>query len=512
MIGHRSLSLDDYAGMIRRHRWQIIIPILLVPVLAFGISLLLPERYTSQTLVLVEGQKVPTSIVQSTVTDALTQRLGTMQQQILSRTRLQPIIEKFSLYKNDVARKVPMEDLVTQMRTSIAVTPVKSVAGSKVGEVPGFTIAFEADNPRTAQLVCTEILSMFIDENIKLRAAAAESTTGFLRKQVEEAKKKLDEKDQRVAEFKRRNLGQLPGQEQTNMGIFSGLTQQLEAVNQLLTRTHQDKTYAESQLAQQIAAWEASQVGNNPQTLETQLSALQNQLVQLEGRYTADHPDVTKLKADIAQLRKKIDEANATGNDKPIEKDKAAQAKLNEPAQIQQLRALIHQYELTLKEKTRDQDRLQAQIKTYRSRVEISPLVEQQYNEILRDYTTAQQFYDDLLKKRGNSEVAEALERNQQSEQFRVVDPPSLPVNPTFPNRLFFAGGGLGGGMMIGFGIALLFEMKDKSIRTEADIDALLQLPTLALVPSVLEARPRKRSLLARVKKSQDRALPASGD
>ncbi|MBI3484329.1 MAG: lipopolysaccharide biosynthesis protein, partial [Acidobacteria bacterium] len=245
-------------------------------------------------------------------TDALNQRLSTMQQQILSRTRLQPIIERLGLYKDQVANKAPMEDLVAQMRKSITVTTVKSVGTSRQNEVPGFTIAFESDHARTAQLVCAEILSMFIDENIKLRAQAADSTTEFLQKQVEEAKRKLDEKDQRVAEFKRRYLGQLPGQEQSNMNILMGLSQQLEAVSQLLTRTHQDKTYAESLLAQQVAAWEASQQGSNPQTLETQLTALQNQLITLEARYTPDHPDVTKMKADIAQLKNKIDEANAT--------------------------------------------------------------------------------------------------------------------------------------------------------------------------------------------------------
>jgi polysaccharide chain length determinant protein (PEP-CTERM system associated) len=505
------MSVEDYVGVLRRHVWQIVIPILVMPVLAYGVSLLLPERYTSQTLVLVEQQKVPAAIVQSMVTDQLNERLGTMQQQILSRTKLQPIIERLGLYKRDRAANMPMEDLVAEMRMAIKVSTVKPMVASRQGEVPGFIIAFDSDDARTAQLVCTEITSMFIEENLKLRTQRADSTTEFLQKQVEEAKQKLDEKDQRVADFKRRFLGQLPGQEQSNMNILMGLSQQLEAVNQLLSRTHQDKTYAESLLAQQVAAWESSQQGNNPQTLETQLAALQNQLIILEARYTPDHPDVTKMKADIAQLKRKIDEANASGKAKPSDEEKATQAKLNEPPQIQQLRGQIYQYEVTLKEKTRDQERIQEQLKVYRGRVELSPLVEQQYNEILRDYTTAQQFYDDLMKKRGTSEVAADLERRQQSEQFRVMDPPNLPVNPTFPNRLLFAGGGLGGGMVIGLAITLLLELKDKSIRTEADIEALLQLPTLALIPSVTESAGRGRGLLSRIRKTEERALPAAG-
>jgi uncharacterized protein involved in exopolysaccharide biosynthesis len=260
-----------------------------------------------------------------------------------------------------------------------------------------------------------------------------------------------------------------------------------------------------------VSKWEASQAGNNPQTLETQLAALQNQLITLEARYTADHPDIAKLKADIAQLKKKIAEADTPGKDKPVEKDKSALARASEPPTIQQLRNQIHVLETTLKEKSRDQERIQDQIKVYRARVESSPLVEQQYNEIQRDYTTAQGFYDELLKKRSNSQVAEDLENREQGEQFRVVDPPNLPTKPTFPNRLLFAVGGFGGGLGIGFAFALLLELKDKSIRTEADIEALLQLPTLALVPSVVEGVRSRRGLLSRIRKSEERALSGSG-
>ena len=511
MLGHRTMSIDDYVGILRRHLWKIVIPTLVLPALAYGVSLFLPERYTSTTVVLVEQPKVPSNIVATTVKDSLTERLNTMQQQILSRTRLAPMIEQFGLYKEDVAGKVPMEDLVNKMRKAITVTPVKTIMSTKQGEMPGFTISFEADTPQKAQLVCQEITGLYIKENANLRAERAKDTTDFLKKQVEDAKRTLDEKDQRVSDFKRKYLGMLPGQENVNQQVLTGLTAQLEATNQILARTHQDKTYAESQLAQQVAAWEASQQGTNPQTMETQLATLQNQLVTLQGRYTDDHPDVQKLKADIAQLKKKIDEANATAKTASPDKEKSATAKAIEPPQIQQLRNMIHAFDITLAEKTREQDRIQNQIKVYRARVESAPLVEQQYNEILRDYTTAQGFYDDLLKKRGTSQVAEDLEIRSQGEQFRVVDPPNLPANPTFPNRLLFAAGGLAGGLGIGFALALVMELKDKSLRTEADIEALLQLPTLALVPSVLEGAHPSRGLLSRLRKTPERALTGSG-
>jgi len=503
------MTIEDYVGILRRHLWVIVLPTLVFPLLAYLASLLLPEVYTSQTLVLVENQKVPEVFVRSVVTDQLNERLGTMTQQILSRSRLQPIIERMGLYQEDQGRKVPMEELVNRMRKAIVVNTIKPVVTSRQGELPGFTVSFNSDNPRTAQMVCQELVSMFIEENLKLRSQRAGDTTGFLQKQLEEAKRVMDEKDAQLRAFKQKYLGQLPGQEQANMNILMNLTTQLEAVTQLLTRTHQDKTYAESLLQQQIAAWEAAQAGNNPQTLETQLAALQNQLLTLEGRYKPEHPDVVRLKGDIEQLKKKIEESEAEPSAKAEEK--AAVAKTIEPPQIQGLRNQIYQYEQTIKEKTRDQERIQESIKVYRSRVEISPLVEEQFKNITRDYATAQGFFDQLLRKKQDADMGKKMEDLNQAEQFRLVDPANLPETPSFPDRRLFAAGGLGGGLALGLGIVLLLELKDKSLRTERDIEALLHLPTLALVPA-LESRAVRRGLLSRLRRTPERALPSAAD
>jgi len=485
MIGHREMSVDDYLAILRRRLWIIVIPAVLGPAIAYGVSLLLPEQYTSQTLVLVEQQKVPESYVRSVVTDELNTRLGTMREQILSRARLQPIIERFGLFRDEVGR-LSMEEMVGRLRSGIKITPVRPMTTSRNNELPGFYISFTASEPRTAQQVCAEITSMFMEENLKLREQRAEGTTQFLQKQLDEAKAKLDEQDKRLAVFKGRYVGQLPGQEQTNLNVLMGLNTQLEAVTTALNRLQQDKTYAESLLAQQIQAWEASQTGTNPDTLEQQLAALQNSLVTLQARYTEDHPDVIKVKNDIAQLQKKIDQVRAERTANPEEKPQ--RTTLTQPVQIQQLRNQIHVFEQTIQEKLRDQDRLREQIKVYQARVQLSPVVEQQYKELMRDYDTALGFYNELLFKKTQSEMATDLERRQQGEQFRVMDPANLPEKPSFPDRLMFAGMGFAIGGGIGAAIALLLEMRDKAIRSERDVEFFLQLPTLALLPSIGDA------------------------
>ncbi len=168
MLGHREMTYDDYVSIIRRRKWVILIPALLLPIITFAISLTLTDEFTSKTLVLVEQQKVPDTIVQSVVSEDIAQRLATMQEQILSRTRLQPIIEKFKLYEGG-AKALHMEDKVEALRAHILIEPVKSLTGPKGGALPGFYISFTAGNAQLAQRVCSEITSMFIEENLRSR-------------------------------------------------------------------------------------------------------------------------------------------------------------------------------------------------------------------------------------------------------------------------------------------------------------------------------------------------------
>jgi uncharacterized protein involved in exopolysaccharide biosynthesis len=171
-----------------------------------------------------------------------------------------------------------------------------------------------------------------------------------------------------------------------------------------------------------------------------------------------------------------------------------------EPPEIQKLRSEIRLASESVREKTREHQRLQKQIQMYQERVELSPKVEQQYKELTRDYTTALGFYNELLAKKTESEMATDLERRQQGEQFRVMDPPNLPERPSFPNRPLFALGGLGGGLVLGLGIAMVVEMRDKSMRTDRDVEFYLQLPTLGLIPTLKWPNGRKESSVRRSK------------
>jgi polysaccharide chain length determinant protein (PEP-CTERM system associated) len=488
MLDDHELNLDDYLAIARRRVWWLVLPTVIVPVLTFLVSLKIPNRYMSQTTVLVDQQKVPDSFVKAVVTEDLNGRLATMQEQILSRTRLQPMIERFGLFKA-AQGKVPMEELVDRMRKLITVTPIRANEATRRGDMPGFSISFTAENARLAQQICAEITSMFMSENLKAREQSAVGTTDFLISQLDEAKRELDSQDSKLAQFKMKYTGQGPEHEQANLGMLATLNTQLQATTQTLARAQQDKTYSESLLAQQTAAWQASRTGTNPDTLEHQLSTLQAQLVTLQSRYTEDHPDILKLKREIAKLKKALSE-NASASD-ALSKD-VKKVGVNEPPELQQLRLQIHQLDSAVKERAAEQQLLRQQIGLYQSRVQLSPRVEEEYKQLTRDYTTAQKFYDDLLQKKTQSEMATNLERRQQGEQFRVMDPPNLPEKPTYPIRWQFTGVGLLGGLGIGLAAVVILEFRDKVVRTERDVQHYLQLPTLALVPLVGGAAARR--------------------
>jgi uncharacterized protein involved in exopolysaccharide biosynthesis len=494
MIENRDLTIDDYLSMLQRRMKLILIPTLLAPLAGFLISYAFTAKYTSQALVLVEGQKVPEGVVQSQVTQDLAQRVATMQQQVLGHNRLQPMIEQ--RHPGLLRGGKNLDDVIDDIRQGVTIEPVvtdlsqiANAGGAKrkpgqATSVSGFYVNYTGSTPKEAQDIANDLTSMMLFENQNTREQVAQSTTDFIARQLEEAKHNLDDQDSKLAAFKRQYAGQLPGDEDNNLKVLGSLNSQLDADTQTVNRAQQDKAYTESLLTQQLAAWKSSQGTTNPQSLEQQLTTLQGQLLSLQARYTEDHPDVIKAKADIAEVKKKLAEVNDAAAKGTDTTDKAS---LSEPPEIRQLRLQIHQYGEVLAQATREQKRIADQIRIYQSRVAISPEVEEKYKQLTRDYDTAQKFYADLLAKKSTSEMATDMEKRQQGEQMKLLNQANLPESPSFPNRLLFAGGGLGAGLVVGLGLALWLEMRDKSIRNEADVEASLQLPVLVSLPWVTE-------------------------
>lgn len=479
MVRNGEFSAADVKRVLRKHWW-------IVPACAIGIGAVsvvvatqLPRQYTSQTLVLVARPNVSEQIVKPFVPEDLAQRLATMKGKILSRTRLEPVVEKFNLYAQDRA-KAHVADLIDRLRTSIAVTPLEAMPGVQYANLPGFSVSVTYSDPHLAQQICTEVTSMFMEQDARDINDKANRTKSFIDQQLNEARAKLDDQDSKLAQFKRSHLGSLSDDEQRNLGVLASLNAELDATTQSMQRTQQDKSFNETLLGQQEASWKASQRGENPESLEDQLRARQEQLTVLRARYTEEHPDVVKLKSEIEDLKKKIDEA-------PNSSESPKSRRAIEPPQLQQLREKISQSEANYADLVKKQAKIQDSIRVIEGHIESSPVVEMQLKELTRNYQNALDFYNDLLKQRNTAEMNKDLINQQEGEHFSVLDPPSLPASPSFPKMLNFAGGGLGGGGMLGLAILYLLMATDKTLHTEREVETYLELPVLASVP-VLEA------------------------
>jgi polysaccharide chain length determinant protein (PEP-CTERM system associated) len=470
VLGHRPLKVSDIGGILKRRALWLIIPSILLSIAALGISFTLSPRYVSQTLVLIEGQKVPDDYVKPVVTTDIDERLGSMKEQILSRSRIQPIVERFNLYPG-----AKMDERLDAVRKNIDIKPIRSEI-SRAGGLPGFYILFTAGDARTAQQVCSEITSLFIGNDLRSRAESAQGTTDFLESQLTEAKANLDAQDAKMADFQRKYLGKLPGQQGPNLDMLTSLNTQLQAATQQLSTMETNRAYMESMLSSQLPQTHdtaGNEVKPLPDERQAQLTLLEAEQAELTARYTSDYPDVIAVKRKIAELKSQAK--------KPVESGSPAAAP-RDSVGVQQLHASIRALDAGLNAKRAEQQQIQNNVKLYQDRISSSPLVEEEYKALTRDYQTAQKFYDDLLAKMNQSKMATSLERRQQGEQFSVIDAASLPDSPAFPKRGFFAAGGFALGLLVGAIISALLEYRNTAIRTEDDVYAFLRLNTLGVI------------------------------
>jgi uncharacterized protein involved in exopolysaccharide biosynthesis len=496
MSENRELTMDDYLAMLRRRLKVILIPALLAPLAGYLVSYapFFPPKYTAISTVLVEGQKVPENYVAPIITSDFAQRVQTLTEQIVNQ-KLGKMIVDNGLAKSgspeedklisSIQQTIDVEPVITSM-SAAAAPSAKKKSSANSEALPGFTIQYSDTDPVRAQKVSNALAQEFVSQNLQSRLTVADQTTQFLGDQVDAARSMVEDEDAKLAAFKSKHMGELPTDVDNNMRILMSLNSQLDATTQTLSRAQQDKAYTESMLAQQIAAWKTSQSSTNPQTLQQELTQLQGQLLQLQARYTDDHPDVIKTKADIAEVQKKLKEINAA--EAAGAADGSEKASSTEPPEIKQLRLQVHQYQELIQQATLDQKKLQSAISEKQSHTAI-PGVEEEYRKLMRDDDDAQKTYQDLLAKKGSAELGTSMEKGiaeksaPMGERMYVGATANLPEDPSFPNRPLFAAGGFGAGLAIGLLIAIWLEFSDKSIRTEKDAAVIMDLPLLISVP-----------------------------
>jgi polysaccharide biosynthesis transport protein len=480
------IEFSEIKGIVRRHRWHFLVPFFLGWLLVWGISWVMPSIYRSGTLILVEQPAVPEKFVVSNIDTDIRQQLDSITQQILSRTRLLRIIDNLSLYAE--ARKHVSDDvLVERMQKDIEIELVRG----DDRKLSAFNIYYLSRDPRTAQRTTNELANLFITENLEQRQERSESTTKFLGDQLEQARQKLAEQEARVRQFKDKHIGELPTQTQSNLQILAGLQSQLQAREESLNRAKQQNTYLESLLGQYRSlehgsSGAAGAVGLT--AIDQELDRLKAQFADLSSHYTDKHPDVRKTREQIARtekMRERIiaDMSKASGSstsDPPasISLGPKSAPVLDLESQLKANRIEIENHQAAIRD-------LQAKVGLYQARLNMAPVMEQQFADITRDYEQSKSGYDSLLSKKNQSEMATSLEKTQQAEHFRMLDPPSLPTKPFKPKRLQFCGIGLIVGLLFGGAAAYGREKLNGKVYTEKEIKKLLPFEIMSEIPLI---------------------------
>ena len=485
----KNFTLDEYLEILRRRMWYIIIPFVLVMAGASIYAIIAPREYKASTLVLVSPQSVPEDFVHATVTSRVEERLQSIAQEVMSRTRLETIMTEFRLYEKE-RKNLSKEEVVELMRKNIQVE-----LPTKKDERGSFAISFINDNPNTAMAVANRLSSLFIEENLKIREQQASGTTEFLTNELAASKAKLDQMEASVTQYKRRFMGGLPEQRDTNLKILDQMQNQNQRISESIRAAEDRKLFIQKQLTDMdmpasmpVAAGSGkdSQSSIKPSltqkdagsavaadtggTYETKKDKLKRELEDLRTKYTDNHPDVLAMKKKLADLEK-----NKYTYDNDIKSD----------PRYKELKNQLMITSLEIKRLHDESASVSAQINKYMGRVEQTPAREQDMAAMLREYESTKVAYETLMKKSQGAEQAENLEKRQKGEQFKIIDPARVPEEPFSPNipkiLLISLFAGLAGGMALAF----IREQMDRSFHDAADVELSLGIKVLATIPKI---------------------------
>ena len=490
-------DLQHYRGIVRRRHLQFLILMFLGWAVVWGSSWILPASYKSTALILVEQPTMPKDYVKPNVNQDLEARLQSITQQVLSRTRLLHIIDELNLYAKD-RRRLGLDEVVARMGKDINIEFVNDAQK----QVVAFKINYSANDRAIAQQVTSKLTSLFINENLEVRQQQSEGTTKFLEDQLQTARQNLTEQEEKIRAFKGQHLGELPTQLGSNLQILSGLQSQLETEERALNTSKQQQVYSQSLLREYQALQgpsKTSDVGSmSASAIDQELDRLNARLADVSSRYKEPMPEVRKLKQQIATMGKMRDQlvADPKTSD-PRTKDSDTQPDVNvavltkdgvdskNKPQIFQLQSQLRANQLEIKNHEQMISALKSKINDYQSRLNQEPVREQQLADLTRGYDQSKAAYDELLKKKNESAMATSMELLQQGEHFRIVDPPSLPAKPSFPDRLKFCVIGLAAGLALGVGVAGVSEQMDDRVYSEKELKSLLPVSVVSEIPLI---------------------------
>jgi uncharacterized protein involved in exopolysaccharide biosynthesis len=463
-------ELQDIKGIFRRQKNIFLVAFLAIFILSVIIAFILPPVYRSQSTILIEEQQIPQEFVRTTITSYVEERLQVITQQIMSRPRLLEIINEFNLYP-EMRDRFTTEEIVQKMRDAISFEMINTeVTDRRTGRPTtatiAFTLAYEGENPDTVQKVANKLASLYLEANLRTREQRASNITSFLEQELKNLKEKIDEKESKISQFKQLHGQELPEYRSINMQVLSRLNQQLDRIAMQIRSQQERKIYLEGQLANIDPLLPVkTEEGKTMMNPRERLKYLRLQLISLQSQLSDKHPDIKKLKGEIAELEAKVGDTNDTtaqikrlkdsegrlavlkgklGPKHPdvvkLEKevkllraqvagrksqaaiDTAGENNPENPAYIN-LKTQIASAEMEIRSLNQEKKQLQEKINHYQQLIDNIPLVEKEYNNLIRDQQADQAKYQEIMNKLMEAKVSQGMEESQQAERFTIIDP-----------------------------------------------------------------------------------------
>ena len=536
---HQTKTLDEYLGILRRRRWQLIVPAVVIFAVIALIAMVLPPKYRSTGTILIEQQDIPADFVRSTVTSYADQRVQVISQRVMTTANLGKIIESYNLYP-DLRQEMGLALVVDDMREDIKLEMISAdVVDPRSGRPTtaniAFTLSYDNKSPVLAQKVANEIVSLFLNENLKERRKTAKEATQFLGEEAKRLAGQISTLEAELASFKEKHPENLPELVTLNLQLMERTETLLRDNDQAMRAAVERKIYLESELAKLDPYSQLySSTGERVLSPADRLKALEAEYIGIASRYSKEHPDRVKMEREIAALRKQVGTSTSADLQRSLTDLQAqltalkskysdahpdvkklqravetAEAQLAEererhktdspyvedadnPAYVE-LQARLESANAELDSLKKRHGELQDKLTEYENRIMQSPQIEREYRALTRDYDNATLKYREIKAKQMEAELAETLESESKGERFSLIEPPLLPEKPDSPNRLAIVFLGLVFSIGGGLGNVAVREGLDHSVRGEQGVLAVIGAPPLAAIPYIETEADQKR-------------------
>ena len=544
-------SMGDYLGILRRRRRLILVVFAVLFAIASVVAVLLPPVYRSTATILIKEQEIPQEFVRSTVTSFADERIQVISQQVMTRSTLLDLVDKYALY-GKARQSETSEEILDRMRRDIKLTPISAEvtdrrSGSPVKSTIAFSLSYDSESAANAQKIANELTTLYLNENVKNRQQKAAETTLFLDEELARVTEHISELEQQLSAFKARNQGRLPELNLSNQMGSERANAEIQRIDREIVFLEQRRMDLQSQLADTKPSLPVLGAGGVLLEPEDRLKSLQLQLTSLTGIYSDDHPDIKRLRREIATLKKEtglqddatdrenkllllqqqisllrqkysddhpdvvqlkrafaaIDRAVRTGADAPEGRaDELRKArKPDNPAYIT-LKSQIETITSQVQSMRSEREEMRRKLDQLDLRVSQTPEVEREYLELARDLDSSRARFRELRDKQMQAQVAEQLERGRKAERFTLIEPPIFPEKPFRPNRGVIVMMGFALALIGSLGSAALREAIDQTVHSARDVVRVMQVPVLARLPALpspvlVKRRSRMRWIVA---------------